>query len=378
LPPEVGSDPAFAERFNREARALARLSHANIVAVFDTGKANGVYYLLMEYINGVNLRQAMQAGSIPPEEAIAIVPQICDALQYAHDEGVVHRDIKPENVLVDAKGRVKIADFGLAKLLQHESTDLTLTQTHQVMGTPRYMAPEQMTASHDVDHRADIYSLGVVFYELLTGEVPMGRFDPPSRRVQVDLRLDEIVLRTLDREPDRRYQQASEIKTDVQTLQGQPASPPPKPDVATRVTSDGLDEARGEVKVPAIGLVAVGVLTCLSAVPVFLVLLGWVFLLLAHALAVEEFDYMFPLGFFEIVILVAMLIPLLFGGGVIALGGWRMMQLRSHGWATMAAILALLPCHPAWLLGLVFGIWALIVLNRPHIKSAFNRSSVQT
>ena len=218
LPPEVGQDPAFAERFSREARALARLSHPNIVVIHDSGNAGGLYYLLMEYVDGVNLREAIQTKELTPAEALAIVPQICEALQYAHDEGVVHRDIKPENILLDKKGRVKIADFGLARLLGQAPDNFTLTGTHQVMGTPRYMAPEQMEGSHEVDHRADIYSLGVVFYEMLTGELPLGRFDAPSRKVQLDVRVDDVVLRTLEKDPLRRYQHASELKTDVEAI----------------------------------------------------------------------------------------------------------------------------------------------------------------
>jgi serine/threonine protein kinase len=221
LPPEVGRDPAFAERFTREARALARLSHPNIVAIHDFGQTDGLFYFVMEFVDGANLRQAIQSSQLTPHEALAIVPQICDALQYAHDEGIVHRDIKPENILLDKKGRVKIADFGLSKLLasgERESLDVSLTGTHQVMGTLRYMAPEQMQGTKTVDHRADIYSLGVVFYELLTGELPMGRFDPPSQKVEIDVRLDEVVLRALAQEPAKRYQRASEVKTDVESI----------------------------------------------------------------------------------------------------------------------------------------------------------------
>ena len=218
LSPKYSRDPAFAERFTREARALARLSHPNIVAVYDSGQAGTHYFFVMEYVDGVNLREAIRAKSLSPQEALGVVPQICDALQYAHDEGVVHRDVKPENVLLDKKGRVKVADFGLAKLLGKVDEGHTLTATHQVMGTPRYMAPEQMEGSHAVDHRADIYSLGVVFYELLTGELPMGRFAAPSKKVQIDVRLDEVVLRTLEREPENRYQKASDIKTDMESI----------------------------------------------------------------------------------------------------------------------------------------------------------------
>lgn len=220
LPPNTGSDPQFAERFSREARALAKLNHPNIVGVYDFGKAGPYYYFLMEFIDGVNLRQMIKAQRIEPREALAIIPQVCDALQYAHDQGVVHRDIKPENLLMDRRGRVRIADFGLARLLG--PVDVRLTQSQHVMGTPHYMAPEQFEKPLAVDHRADIYSLGVVLYEMLTGELPLGRFDLPSHKVQVDVRLDDIVLKTLAKEPERRYQAASEVKSEVETLAGVP------------------------------------------------------------------------------------------------------------------------------------------------------------
>ena len=228
LPPSASDDVQFAERFQREARALARLNHPHIVTVHDFGQSEGLYYLVMEYVDGANLRTLMRSGELKAEQALAIVPRICDALQYAHDEGVVHRDIKPENVLIDKKGRVKIADFGLAKLLGKEAADLTMiTEVGMSLGTPRYMAPEQVEHPDQVDHRADIYSLGVVFYEMLTGELPMGRFDPPSAKVQVDVRLDEVVLRSLERNVDRRYQHASEVKTDVEDITGVMEKLPP-------------------------------------------------------------------------------------------------------------------------------------------------------
>jgi serine/threonine protein kinase len=219
LPPGVDRDPGFQERFVREARALARMSHPNIVAVHDFGQVEGQYYFLMEYVDGVNLRRMLQSGNLSPGEALGIVPQVCDALQYAHEEGIVHRDIKPENILLDRRGRVKIADFGLAKILTGGSASpergYTLTASQAVMGTPHYMAPEQFERPNTVDHRADIYSLGVVFYEMLTGELPLGRFPPPSRMVQVDVRLDEVVLRTLEKEPRQRYQRAGDVKTEL-------------------------------------------------------------------------------------------------------------------------------------------------------------------
>ncbi|HTH48536.1 MAG TPA: serine/threonine-protein kinase [Candidatus Limnocylindria bacterium] len=232
LPQSPSVDPAFAERFHREARFLARLTHPYIVSVFDFGESGGFCFLLMEYVDGVNLRQAMQAGRFSPAQALAIVPDICAALQYAHNQGVLHRDIKPENILLDAQGRVKIADFGIAKLVGDPGdprTDLALTQSGARLGTPHYMAPEQIEQPADVDHRADIYSLGVVFYELLTGELPLGRFAAPSAKTPLDARVDEIVLRALAKERELRQQSAGEMKTQVETVTANPHAPAADP-----------------------------------------------------------------------------------------------------------------------------------------------------
>ena len=305
LPQSLAADPTFAERFNREAKLLARLNHPGIVAVHDFGVAvaagilpagepgvlpggKGVdisgtlpnseaiasssanpggkmppstsgqrpdatkfYYLLMEFVDGVNLRQAMQAGRFTPAQALAVVPKICEALQFAHNEGILHRDIKPENILLDAKGRVKIADFGIAKLMErgsatrstsvssdepiftkHEFTGQApaghrpalqaLTEAGKTLGSPNYMAPEQLEHPGEVDHRADIYSLGVVFYEMLTGELPLGRFAPPSQKSAADPRVDEVVLRALEKERERRQHSAGEVKTQVETIAATP------------------------------------------------------------------------------------------------------------------------------------------------------------
>ncbi|MGA2657420.1 MAG: serine/threonine-protein kinase [Verrucomicrobiota bacterium] len=221
LPQKPGADPAFNERFSREARLLARLSHPNIVAVHDYGQADPFSYLVMEFVDGVNLRQAMRAERFTPAQALALVPKICDALQYAHEEGVLHRDIKPENLLLDTRGRLKIADFGIAKLLGG-AEDITLTASGATLGTPHYMAPEQLERPQDVDQRADIYSLGVVFYEMLTGELPIGRFAPPSEKAPMDPRVDEVVLRALEKERERRFQSAGDVKTQVEKITAGP------------------------------------------------------------------------------------------------------------------------------------------------------------
>ncbi len=215
LSPALRNDPAFEERFAREARVLGKLQHPNIVTIYEHGESGGYFYLMMEFVDGVNLRQAMSAGRFSPEQALAIVPAICDALQSAHAQGVWHRDIKPENILLDKDGRVKIADFGIARILGDPDRNFTLTRTGGLLGSAAYMAPEQYEKPHSVDHRADIYSLGVVIYEMLTGELPLGRFPLPSQRATVNARIDEIVMRTLEKERELRQQSANEVKTDM-------------------------------------------------------------------------------------------------------------------------------------------------------------------
>jgi serine/threonine protein kinase len=250
LAPERVGDPKFADRFSREAHALAALNHPSIVTVYDFGQAGGFYFLLMEFVDGVNLRQLLRARKFTPEEALTVVPPLCDALQFAHERGIVHRDIKPENILLDKTGRVKIADFGIAKMFgpgNGDSRARTASQesvTQSTMGTPGYSAPEQKAEPQRVDSRADIYSLGVVFYEMLTGELPGKPIEPPSRKVQIDVRLDQIVLRALEQKPELRYQQASQVKTEVETFSGSaaPRSKPKAPEgIAVAVRTNAMN-----------------------------------------------------------------------------------------------------------------------------------------
>src|SRR3974390_563798 len=223
LAPERVNDPKFAERFAREAQALAALNHPNIVTIHDFGQAGGFYFFLMEFVDGTNLRHLLRNRKFTPEEALAIVPLLCDALQFAHEHGIVHRDIKPENILLDKDGRLKVADFGIAKILgpgngENGGSVSVGSVTQSVVGTPGYIAPEQESDPKLVDSRADIYSLGVVFYEMLTGELPAKKIEPPSHKVHIDIRLDEIVLRALQKKPELRYQQVSEVKSMVETI----------------------------------------------------------------------------------------------------------------------------------------------------------------
>ena len=354
LPPAVAGDPGFAERFNREARALARLNHPNIVAVHDFGQAGPLHYLLMEFVDGTNLREVERAGKLSPEQALAIVPQICEALQFAHNEGVVHRDIKPENLLLDKRGRLKITDFGIAKIVGAPVGKVSLTGARDVVGTPHYMAPEQIEQPQRVDHRADIYSLGVVFYEMLTGELPLGKFQPPSKKVQIDVRLDEVVLHTLEKEPERRYQQASEVRTAVETIAagGASAGVIPRRD-QTPVT------VRRQVLGPAIGLLVTGILNWLL-IPTAIWLFAW--------------------GFPHTGIYSWTAVPgsALVGVALLSLGlcsfiifaAFKMMQLERRGAAMLASVLTIL-VSPGNLIGLPIGIWALVVLSRREVRDAF-------
>ncbi|MFO1441120.1 MAG: protein kinase [Verrucomicrobiaceae bacterium] len=220
LPPEADSgDLQFAERFKREAQAMARLSHPNIVAVHDAGQtAGGLLYFVMEYVEGTDVAQLIASeGRISTRKAAQIITAVCDALAFAHEEGIIHRDIKPSNIMIDRKGRVKVADFGLAKSVHVEST--MITRSDMAMGTPDFVAPEALIPGMSVDQRADLYAVGVMLYQMLTGRVPRGRFDPPSQVVpKMDKSLDAIVDKAMQTDRDKRYSTATELKRDVEKV----------------------------------------------------------------------------------------------------------------------------------------------------------------
>lgn len=370
LPPQIGRTEAFAERFTREARSLARLSHPRIVMIYDFGHTeSGLYYFIMEFVDGTDLRRVIQSGELSTSEALTIIPQICEALQYAHEEGIVHRDIKPENILLNRKGQVKIADFGLAKLLDRPATVYTLTRADQRMGTPHYMAPEQIEHPHKVDHRADIYSLGVVFYEMLTGELPLGRFPPPSQKVQVDVRLDEVVLKTLEKEPELRYQHASEVKTDVETISSEDRAARPEGETFERIKlSEDIESVRRRVWIPAVSLLIAGVIDCLSSAGA---VVGTIILLVQKGFSGRFLGFL-P-GSAQLVIVVAMAARAV----IVVSGAWNLMQLRSRRTAMAGSVLAMLPFSPGAVIGLPMGIWALMVMARKRVKAAFGRKKTK-
>jgi predicted Ser/Thr protein kinase len=229
---DLARDPGFAKRFQREAVAAARLTHPNIVGVYDTGLDDEISYIVMEYLEGRNLREVLdQQGPLEPEEAASVVGPVLVALAYAHANGVVHRDIKPENILVAEDGRVQVTDFGIAKAA---FTGTDLTTTGKALGTVRYLSPEQVRGA-EVDARSDLYSVGVVLYELLTGRAPfqaesdmavaMMRLNqdplpPRAFRGGIPREVDSAVMRALARKPEDRFQSAESMRRALERALG--------------------------------------------------------------------------------------------------------------------------------------------------------------
>ena len=219
------NDDQFVERFRREAKNAAGLSHPNIVSIYDRGEAEGTYYIAMEYLEGRSLKELIVArGPAPIALAIDYARQILGALRFAHRNGLVHRDIKPHNVLVDPEGRVKVTDFGIARAGASQ-----MTEAGSIIGTAQYLSPEQARGA-PVDQTSDLYSLGIVLYELLTGVVPFTGDtpveiamkhlstipDPPSTlRPEIPPDLDLVIMRALAKDPGERYQSAAEMDADL-------------------------------------------------------------------------------------------------------------------------------------------------------------------
>ncbi|MCB1279284.1 bifunctional serine/threonine-protein kinase/formylglycine-generating enzyme family protein [Prosthecobacter sp.] len=248
------SDMGFKERFKNEAKAMAKLSFMGIVKVHDFGETSGgLLYIVMEYVEGTDVaRMISKNGRLPQEHAMAITAHVCDALAYAHGQGIIHRDIKPANIMVDCDGVVKVADFGLAKI--NQGIESGLTQSGMAMGTLHYMAPEALMLGTAVDHRADIYALGVMLYQMLTGKLPQGMFELPSMLIPgVDPRYDRVIAKALREDRETRYQSAVEMRADLDGILTQPmvkiredapdvTVAPPKPTHSELVAQADVDE----------------------------------------------------------------------------------------------------------------------------------------
>lgn len=210
LHPKFAMDREFVARFEAESGALASLSHPNIVSIIDRGSEGDVYYFVMEYVDGDNLDQKIIDNRLTPNDWRTVVTACAEALDYVHKRGVVHRDIKPSNVLIDSEGRIKLGDFGIAHIMSGDSA-AQVTATRAV-GTMYYMAPEQTSDPAGVDHRADIYSLGVAFYKMMTRSLPIGEFPAPSEaNHEVPVAVDEVLFRAMAPNREDRYQGVREF-----------------------------------------------------------------------------------------------------------------------------------------------------------------------
>ena len=208
---DLARDPDFVRRFELEAAALTSLAHPHVVAIIDRGRHDGLLFFAMELVEGRSLRERLGAGRLSVFEAARVMGQVLAAIGHAHQKGIVHRDLKPENVLLDRAGAAKVADFGLAAM-RGLSAGPRLTRSAVAMGTLSYMAPEQRKDAHGVDQRADLFSAGVVLYEVLTGDVPAGRYEPASRRCpDVPRAVDRVIDRALALDPRDRFATALEM-----------------------------------------------------------------------------------------------------------------------------------------------------------------------
>ena len=253
LPPGIENEEVhYGERFKQEARAMAKFKHPGIVAVHDAGETpDGLLYFIMEFIEGTDVAQLVAAqGKLPVAQALSITAHICDALAYAHSRGIVHRDIKPANIMIEADGAVKVADFGLAKVVAQESA--ALTRSDMSLGTPDFIAPEALIPGLKVDARADLYAVGVMLYQMLTGRIPRGRFQLPSRvQPEMDPRLDAIVDKAMQTDREQRYASAAELREDVERVMQGAANTPVRHDPVT-VTAAKMDKAARSLRAPFI------------------------------------------------------------------------------------------------------------------------------
>lgn len=218
----LARSPDFIWRFEREAAAMAAVRHKGVVSLLERGSHGGLHFLVMEFVEGEPIRREMERTRMPPARAVAICRRVARGLHAAHQAGIVHRDLKPENILLSSAGELKIVDFGLAGLAAEVDPHPNLTRSRVTMGTMNYMAPEQRVDAKRVDRKADIYSLGVILYEMFTRDLPLGRFTLPHERgVAVPPMTDEILRRALSQDPKSRYQTAAEMDVDLAELERQ-------------------------------------------------------------------------------------------------------------------------------------------------------------
>jgi serine/threonine protein kinase len=213
LPMEFSKDAAFCAGFEAEAKAMAKLNHPNLIGVYDFGEVDGMLFIIMEYVPGKSLYHSAYGRTIDPQEAIRLVTGICNGLGHAHENGIIHRDIKPSNILLDLNAEPKIGDFGLARPM-----DRKFVEGEEIFGTPHYTAPEVVNSPHSVDYRADIFSVGVLLHELLTGKLPADDTRPTSVIARCDTRFDAIIRKATQQLPAARYANARDMAKDLQAI----------------------------------------------------------------------------------------------------------------------------------------------------------------
>jgi len=282
---ELAQDEQFVTRFRREALAVAELSHPNILHVYDAGVTQNFYYIVMAYVDGGSLKDLINQGPLEMDYAASLAAQLADALDHAHKQGIVHRDVKPNNVLITRDGRPLLTDFGIAKAL-HESQGLTRTGTS--IGTPEYMAPEQIQGQK-VDGRTDIYALGIVLYEMLVGWAPFSATTPvaalykqvnepppPMRQINVNIPdwLEAVVVKSLAKRPQDRYQRGSEFAEALRQRRAPAKTPPPLPATAPVPVGKAEPEEKRKRSIVPILIGAIVLLFVALAVAAVLLLNG--------------------------------------------------------------------------------------------------------
>ncbi len=292
---DLDGDDEFLKRFNAEAQAAASLDHQNIVSIFDVGVDENRHYITMEYVDGKTLKEYIsENGSLPYKEALGIAAQICDAIEAAHNKNIVHRDIKPHNILITDDGRIKVADFGIARF----GTGKTLSNGNDILGSVHYISPEQAKGT-EVDNRSDIYSLGVTMYEMLSGNLPFESDNPVSVAMMqiedspldivsikpdIPVSCQHIVFKAMSKDPDLRYQSAQEFKSDIVNVYNDPNVIIDKRFLYKNLNTEPENEKNSELPLPPVKKPVKALMIALAIVSSFILVIGGYALIKANPL----------------------------------------------------------------------------------------------
>lgn len=355
LDEQLAGDPAFVKRFRREARVLSNLSHPHVVQVLAQGEDQGRVWFAMAYVRGENLRTRIERGALSAAEAARIATEVGSALAYAHDRGVIHRDLKPENVLLDERGHVHLVDFGLSRLMATGTAEAStrLTRTDVIMGTYEYMSPEQRRGDRALDARADIFSLGVILYEMLTGTLPLGRFALPSERdAGIPAGIDAVVTKALATDRRDRFASAAELQDALtQALKSAPRSSISAAPSAP--TAHAIADARKIMR-------HVDIMSAIDKVAGFLLLaggLGWISL-----------SKLFDIGPVSPVIHIGGFVALVFGIWLMNQGG-KLSELKKGSRESQITASAIMLLFPPFLTAA--GIYGLVIMTSDRARHAF-------